>query len=176
VEPVEGIERGGMLYVKGPNQMLGYLLHSQPGVVQPAKSPLAGWYETGDIVEVDADGYVRISGRVKRFAKVAGEMVSLEVVENIANLAAPGKAHASTAVASDRRGEVIVLATEDRTLRRDRLVAAAREAGLPELAVARVVLPVDKIPRLGSGKFDYVTLKELAAARLAGETVEPAVT
>jgi acyl-[acyl-carrier-protein]-phospholipid O-acyltransferase / long-chain-fatty-acid--[acyl-carrier-protein] ligase len=164
VTPVPGIERGGLLHVRGPNLMSGYLLHSEPGKLQPPVSSVKGpgWYETGDIVEVDEDGFVRILGRVKRFAKVAGEMVSLEVVEQMANTASPGKAHAATTVSSLKRGEMILLYSEDRELRRDRLLAVAREGGMPEVAVPRQVQHVDKLPRLGSGKTDYVTLKELA--------------
>lgn len=165
VSPVPGIERGGMLHVRGPNLMLGYLLHDAPGKLRPPVSSVMGpgWYETGDIVEIDGDGFLKIVGRVKRFAKVAGEMVSLEVVEQMANLASPSRAHAATTVSSVKRGEVILLYTEDRELKRDRLLAAARESGLPEVAVPRAVQLVDKLPRLGSGKVDYVGLKERAA-------------
>ena len=60
--------------------MMGYYLFDNPGVLHP---PSEGWYSTGDIVELDAQGYIHIKGRVKRFAKVAGEMVSLEVVEHL---------------------------------------------------------------------------------------------
>ncbi len=167
VTPVAGIERGGMLHVRGPNLMLGYLRHDKPGEIQPPASTVGpGWYETGDIVEVDSDGYLKIVGRVKRFAKVAGEMVSLEVVEQIASIASPARVHASSTVSNAQRGEVIVLFTEDRELRRDALLAAARGGGFPEVAVARSILPVDKLPRLGSGKIDYVTLAEMAARAL----------
>jgi acyl-[acyl-carrier-protein]-phospholipid O-acyltransferase/long-chain-fatty-acid--[acyl-carrier-protein] ligase len=140
VSPVEGIERGGMLHVRGPNLMSGYLLHNAPGKLQPPVSSVMGpgWYETGDIVEIDDDGFVTIAGRVKRFAKVAGEMVSLEVVEQMAALASPDKAHAATTVADARRGETILLYTEDQELKRDRVSAAARQAGLPEVAVPRL--------------------------------------
>ncbi len=76
LEPVEGIDKGGKLVVKGPNVMLGYLLHDQPGVLQPpSTSKGVGWYDTGDIVDVDNEGFVTIFGRAKRFAKVGGEMV-----------------------------------------------------------------------------------------------------
>ncbi len=165
VTPVPGIERGGMLHVRGPNLMLGYLLHDAPGKLQPPVSSVkgAGWYETGDIVEIDEDGYLKIVGRVKRFAKVAGEMVSLEVVEQMANLASHGKAHAATSVSNVKRGEVILLYTEDRELRRDRILAVARQGGMAEVAVPRQVQQIDKLPRLGSGKIDYVSLKALAA-------------
>jgi acyl-[acyl-carrier-protein]-phospholipid O-acyltransferase/long-chain-fatty-acid--[acyl-carrier-protein] ligase len=164
VEPVEGIERGGILHVRGPNRMLGYLRDDAPGVIQePRSSRGEGWYDTGDVVEIDEDGYLTIVGRVKRFAKVAGEMVSLEVAEAIANTASPHRAHGATLYASERRGEIVVLYTEDRELKRDKLLEAARAQGYPEVAVARVVVAVDKLPRLGSGKCDYVRLKEMAA-------------
>lgn len=164
LEPVEGIDRGGMLHVRGPNQMTGYMLYDQPGKIQPPKSSYKpGWYETGDVVDIDEDGYVTIQGRVKRFAKVAGEMVSLEVVELMATAASPQRAHAASAISSERRGEVLVLFTEDKELRREHLQSAARRGGLPEVAIPRVIVPLDKIPRLGSGKFDYVTLKQMAA-------------
>lgn len=161
--PVEGLARGAVLHVRGPNVMLGYLKHDQPGVLQPPCSEFGpGWYDTGDVVEIDAQGYVTILERVKRFAKVAGEMVSLEVVERIAAAAAPGKAHAASMVADGRRGEMIVLFTEASGLRREDLMEAARRLGLPEVAVARRIHCLDKLPRLGSGKFDYLALKTLA--------------
>src|SRR3984885_5675694 len=84
IEPVPGIERGGILHVRGPNLMKGYLLFDRPGVISPPSSLREGWYSTGDIVEIDDDDFVHIRGRVKRFAKIAGEMISLEVVEKIA--------------------------------------------------------------------------------------------
>jgi acyl-[acyl-carrier-protein]-phospholipid O-acyltransferase/long-chain-fatty-acid--[acyl-carrier-protein] ligase len=171
IEPVEGIEHGGLLHVRGPNLMLGYLLHDRPGELRPPTSSRgAGWYDTGDVAEIDEEGFVRLVGRVKRFAKVAGEMVSLEAVEQIALAASPAKAHAATAVASERRGEMIVLFTEDRDLRREHLAAAARQAGHPEVAVPRSVIQVEKIPRLGNGKFDYVTVKAMAEQHLPAPT------
>jgi acyl-[acyl-carrier-protein]-phospholipid O-acyltransferase/long-chain-fatty-acid--[acyl-carrier-protein] ligase len=167
IEPVEGIERGGILHVKGANVMLGYLRAGKPGVLEPPSSIFGpGWYSSGDIVEIDEDGFVRIAGRVKRFAKIAGEMISLEVVEQIAVAASPNRGHASTTVTSERRGESIVLFTEDPELRREHLASAARERGLPELAVARQVIHIDRLPRLGSGKADYVQLKDMARERV----------
>jgi acyl-[acyl-carrier-protein]-phospholipid O-acyltransferase/long-chain-fatty-acid--[acyl-carrier-protein] ligase len=169
IVPVPGIERGGLLHVRGPNLMSGYLRHDNPGKIEPPGSSLGpGWYETGDIVEIDDEGYITIAGRVKRFAKVAGEMVSLEVVERIAALASPDRVHAATTVSSVQRGEVIVLYTEDRTLRRDQLQQAARQQGLPEIAIPRQVIGIDKLPRLGSGKVDYIALKETAAQAFSG--------
>jgi acyl-[acyl-carrier-protein]-phospholipid O-acyltransferase/long-chain-fatty-acid--[acyl-carrier-protein] ligase len=143
--------------------MLGYLLYDRPGELQPPSAlGRAGWYSTGDVVEIDEDGFLYIRGRVKRFAKVAGEMVSLEVVERIAVAAAPGFMHAAATRPDPGKGEALVLFTTAPELSREALLAAARTQGVSELAVPRVIRRVDAIPLLGSGKTDYVTLKRLA--------------
>ncbi len=163
VEPVEGIEGAGLLHVRGPNVMLGYLSESRPGRIEPVSSVYGpGWYNTGDVASVDGAGFIRIVGRMKRFAKVAGEMVSLELVERIASLASPAAQHASAAVSESGRGETILLFTEDPRLRREHLQAAAREIGAPELAIPRRIIPIHEIPALGSGKKDYATLGRMA--------------
>lgn len=161
LESVPGIAQGGLLSVRGPNVMRGYYLFDAPGELKP---PADGWYSTGDVVEVDADGFVRILGRVKRFAKIAGEMVSLETVEQIANRASSSAQHAATTQADAQRGESIVLFTTDSDLGRDALLSAARELGSPELAIARKIVRVATLPLLGTGKTDYVTLKQMAEA------------
>lgn len=167
---VPGITQGGLLQVKGPNIMLGYYLFDNPGIIQPPLADLgnqengAGWYNTGDIVQVDADGFVHILGRVKRFAKVAGEMVSLESVEQIANRASPEHQHAASTQTDAQRGENILLFTTDANLVREALQMAARELGHPELAIARKIIPLPELPLLGTGKMDYVTLKNMAEA------------
>jgi acyl-[acyl-carrier-protein]-phospholipid O-acyltransferase/long-chain-fatty-acid--[acyl-carrier-protein] ligase len=163
IEAVPGIEGGGLLHVRGPNLMLGYFLYDNPGVLAAPKSDMgAGWYNTGDVVEIDAEGFVYIKGRVKRFAKIAGEMVSLEVVEKLAVAASPGAQHAATTQADAQRGESIVLFTTDPALGRDALMQAARAAGQPELAVPRKIVAVESLPLLGTGKIDYVSLKKMA--------------
>jgi acyl-[acyl-carrier-protein]-phospholipid O-acyltransferase/long-chain-fatty-acid--[acyl-carrier-protein] ligase len=163
--PVPGIDGGGLLHVRGPNLMSGYLRFEKPGELEPPASDIgAGWYSTGDIVTFDEDAYVRIVGRVKRFAKVAGEMVSLEVVEKMAVSASPAAVHAASTQADAQRGETIVLFTTDGELSRDRLQTVARDAGWPEIAVPRKILRVDSLPLLGTGKLDYVTLKAWAEA------------
>jgi acyl-[acyl-carrier-protein]-phospholipid O-acyltransferase/long-chain-fatty-acid--[acyl-carrier-protein] ligase len=159
--PVSGIERGGVLHVRGPNVMLGYVYYENPGVLVPPHSELgAGWHETGDVVDIDEDGFVHILGRVKRFAKVAGEMISLEVVEKIAAAASSDYQHAASSRPDDRRGEVIVLFTTDPALTRERLQQAAQALGTSEIAVPREILNVREIPLLGTGKVNYVRLKE----------------
>ena len=159
LESIPGIENGGLLSVKGENVMLGYYLFDAPGVLKPTEN---GWYNTGDIVQVDAQGFIHIKGRVKRFAKVAGEMVSLEVVEQIANTAAPEQQHAASTQADAQRGENIILFTTDAKLKREDLQLVAKNLKLPELAVARKIILINEIPLLGTGKTDYVTLKNMA--------------
>ena len=116
LEPVAGLERGGRLWVKGPNVMLGYLRYEQPGVLEP---PEDGWYDTGDIVDLDAQGFVTILGRAKRFAKIGGEMVSLAAVEDFVHRLSPDAQHAVVALPDPRKGERIVLVTTDQALDRD---------------------------------------------------------
>ncbi|MDO8962179.1 MAG: bifunctional acyl-ACP--phospholipid O-acyltransferase/long-chain-fatty-acid--ACP ligase [Methylophilus sp.] len=161
LEPVPGIAEGGVLYVKGENVMLGYYKFEAPAELSP---PEDGWYNTGDVVEVDAEGFIFIKGRVKRFAKVAGEMVSLEVVEKIAHTAAPDYQHAASTQNDTQRGENIVLFTTDPALKREDLQIVAKNLGSPELAIARKIVQLEEIPLLGTGKTDYVTLKQMAEA------------
>jgi acyl-[acyl-carrier-protein]-phospholipid O-acyltransferase/long-chain-fatty-acid--[acyl-carrier-protein] ligase len=161
--PVPGIEQGGILHVYGPNVMSGYLKVDQPGVLQAPESDAGpGWYETGDIVDIDEDGFVRIVGRVKRFAKVAGEMVSLEAAEKLAIAAAPAGQHAISSQPDPGKGEALVLFTTDAGVDRAALQKAAQQLGLPELAVPRKIVRVDALPLLGTGKTDYVSLKRMA--------------
>lgn len=159
LESVPGIHAGGLLHVRGENVMKGYYLFDNPGVLNP---PEDGWYNTGDIVEVDAQGFIHIKGRVKRFAKVAGEMVSLEVVEKIANTAAPEHQHAASTQTDAQRGENIILFTTDPALKREDLQIVAKNLGNPEIAIARKIVRIAELPLLGTGKTDYVTLKQMA--------------
>jgi acyl-[acyl-carrier-protein]-phospholipid O-acyltransferase/long-chain-fatty-acid--[acyl-carrier-protein] ligase len=161
--PVPGIERGGELHVRGPNVMLGYYRFENPGVIDPPRSELGeGWYDTGDVVDIDAQGFVTILGRIKRFAKVAGEMVSLEAVERIAQAASPERQHGSLAIPDEQKGEVVMLCTTDPELTTERLLQTARALGFPELAVPKRIVVLQELPLLGSGKVDYPHLREKA--------------
>jgi acyl-[acyl-carrier-protein]-phospholipid O-acyltransferase/long-chain-fatty-acid--[acyl-carrier-protein] ligase len=163
--PVPGIDKGGMLHVRGPNVMSGYYRFDAPGQLQaPSSDAGEGWYETGDVVSIDNDGFVSIVGRVKRFAKVAGEMVSLEVVEKLATHASPTAMHGASSQVDGARGEAIVLFTTDKALTRDALSSSAKTLGNPEIAVPRKIQYVEALPLLGTGKTDYVTLKRMAEA------------
>ena len=163
LENIPGIEDGGLLHVRGENVMMGYYLFDAPGVLQPPSTDFgAGWYNTGDIVQVDTQGFIHIKGRVKRFAKIAGEMVSLEVVEKIASTAAPEQQHAASTQTDVQRGETIVLFTTDAGLKREDLQIVAKNLKLPEIAIARKIIHIAELPLLGTGKTDYVTLKQMA--------------
>jgi acyl-[acyl-carrier-protein]-phospholipid O-acyltransferase/long-chain-fatty-acid--[acyl-carrier-protein] ligase len=169
IEPVEGIREGGRLMVKGPNVMLGYLHSDRPGELVP---PLDGWHDTGDIVSIDEEGYLAIRGRLKRFAKIGGETISLTVVENCASALWPDHAHAAVAVRDERRGESIVLVTTNPEANRSELIAWVRNHGVPELAVPRRVIPVADVPVLGTGKTDYVSVSKIVAKH-AETALEP---
>jgi acyl-[acyl-carrier-protein]-phospholipid O-acyltransferase/long-chain-fatty-acid--[acyl-carrier-protein] ligase len=160
VEAVPGIEASGRLSVSGPNVMLGYLRADSPGVLQP---PPDGWYDTGDIVDIDAEGFITIKGRMKRFAKIAGEMVPLGGVEELAAKAYPKSAHAVVSLPDAKKGERVVLVTDHPDAQRSQLTAVARETGLPEIFVPRSIVHVKSIPLLGSGKIDYVEVARLCS-------------
>jgi acyl-[acyl-carrier-protein]-phospholipid O-acyltransferase/long-chain-fatty-acid--[acyl-carrier-protein] ligase len=160
LDPVPGIAEGGRLLLRGPNVMAGYLRAEQPGALAP---PEDGWHDTGDIVRIDDEGFVTIAGRAKRFAKLAGEMVSLAVAERIAVAAYPDYRHAVVALPDSRRGERLVLVSEAPAVRRDALALAAHREGLPEIAIPREVVAVAALPLLGSGKTDYAAVSRLAA-------------
>lgn len=163
LDPVPGIDAGGRLVVRGANVMKGYFLADNPGQLIP---PENGWYDTGDIVSIDEHGFVTIEGRVKRFAKVAGEMVSLGAVEDLAATAWPDMRHGAVSVPDARKGEQVVLLSECENADRDTLLKIARDKGVAEIMVPKTVLVVKELPLLGSGKTDYPGVEALVKAEL----------
>ncbi len=158
LEPVPGIEDGGKLVVSGPNTMLGYLKDDRPGELQP---PPDGWHDTGDIVSVDDRGFITIKGRAKRFAKIAGEMVSLAAIENLAAHLWPDEISAAAAVPDQRKGERVILLTRHKGATRGDFAAFAKLRGAADVMVPADVRVVEEIPLLGSGKLDFAGVKRM---------------
>ena len=163
LEPVEGVADGGRLFVHGPNVMKGYLNADANAKFQA----LGGWYDTGDIVSVDAEGYLHILGRMKRFAKVSGEMVSLTAVEDALAGAFPHYGlHCQTAVITrpdENKGELLIAVTNEPRLTLDEIRAAIKAKGLTNLSVPRELKVVKEIPKLGTGKVNHRELQALMA-------------
>jgi len=162
LDPVEGIDEGGRLYVRGPNVMLGYLKADRPGMLVP---PEEGWHDTGDIVAIDRDGFVTIKGRAKRFAKIGGEMISLAAVESLASELWPESQSAVVTEPDPRRGERLVLVTEKEGATRAAFQGYAKARGASDLMAPAEVMIVDKLPLLGSGKADLVGVAQLVVGR-----------
>jgi acyl-[acyl-carrier-protein]-phospholipid O-acyltransferase/long-chain-fatty-acid--[acyl-carrier-protein] ligase len=159
LEHIPGISKGGSLYIRGPNIMKGYLLHDKPEEIQ---APKDGWYDTGDIVSVDDDGFVYIQGRAKRFAKIAGEMVSLTAVEEICKHCWPEYDHVALAFPDPAKGERLVLMNTLESPNRKDLINYAKDHGINELQVPKKYLYVSEIPLLGTGKIHYVAAQAMA--------------
>ena len=172
LDKVEGVEEGGRLFVRGPNVMLGYLKVDNPGVLEP---PEEGWHDTGDIVTIDEQGFIAIKGRAKRFAKVAGEMISLSAVEALASDLWPNAPSAVIAVPDARRGERLILVTQQKNATRAEIQAFAKAKHASDLMIPSDVWTVEKLPMLGSGKVDNISLAEIVRERLAAAPPKPAV-
>jgi acyl-[acyl-carrier-protein]-phospholipid O-acyltransferase / long-chain-fatty-acid--[acyl-carrier-protein] ligase len=166
LEKVEGVEEGGRLYVRGPNVMLGYLKVENPGVLEP---PEAGWHDTGDIVTIDEQGFITIKGRAKRFAKIGGEMISLAAVEALASELWPDALSTVTAAPDLRKGERLVLLTQQKGATRADFQAFAKAKHASDLMIPSEVWVVEKLPLLGSGKVDMMATAKLVHDRLAAK-------
>lgn len=164
LEVVEGIETGGNLSVRGPNLMEGYLLYEQ------GFQPVADWFSSGDVVSVDSDGFVTIQARLKRFAKVAGEMINLQQIEDAAFACFGSGIFAALALGDGRRGERILLFSTNSKADRNTLREHLLKEGHSGLYVPTEIVAVDKMPLLGSGKPDYISLKKEFAS--LGEEAE----
>lgn len=168
LEPVPGIEHGGKLHVAGPNIMKGYLLPDNPGVLVPPCSLYGeGWYDTGDIVDIDDEGFIKIQGRSKRFAKISGEMVSLTAVEQLASAAWPEAHHAAVGLPEAKKGEQVILLTTQRDASPKHLAEAS--PGVASINLPKKVFVVEKVPVLPTGKTDYIAATQLADSLLMAE-------
>jgi len=156
LDAVSGIEEGGELLVKGPNVMKGYLIHGKGFI------PAEEWYHTGDLVTTDKDGFISIQSRLKRFAKIGGEMVSLNLIEELAMQCFGHSGFAAITVNDPRKGERVLLFTTDETVALSQLRTYLTEKQYSPLLIPGTMQVIKTLPLLGSGKTDYVTLKQLA--------------
>ncbi len=165
LEEVPGLEDpdAGRLFVRGPNIMRGYLKADKPAVLQPLET---GWYDTGDICKLDEDGFVTISGRAKRFAKIGGEMVSLTAIEALAAELWPDEQHVATALPDPKKGEQIVLLTTRQKPAASELQVHGKTRGWAELQLPKLLHEISEIPLLGSGKTDYGAVADFAREKL----------
>jgi acyl-[acyl-carrier-protein]-phospholipid O-acyltransferase/long-chain-fatty-acid--[acyl-carrier-protein] ligase len=126
---------------------------------------LNGWYDTGDIASVDAERFVTILGRLKRFAKVSGEMVSLTAVEDALAGAFPQYGLRCQVAVLSRpdvdKGEMLIAVTNESRLQLDEIRAAIKAKGLANLCAPREVKYVREIPKLGTGKVNHRELARL---------------
>ena len=152
LEKVEGVDEGGRLFVKGDNIMRGYIKADKPGKLQP---PHENWYDTGDIVNVDEEGFVTILGRAKRFAKIAGEMVSLTAVETAIEKLYIGAVQGVVTIPDEMKGEQLVLITDREDAKASDIQAFFRKEGFSDLWVPKKVIYTPTPPVMGTGKFDY---------------------
>lgn len=157
IQPVEGIAQGGRLIVRGPNIMMGYLSSEKPGVILISES---GWHDTGDIVTMDEERFITIAGRAKRFAKIAGEMISLSAVESVAASIWPELLHAAVSKKCQRKGEQILLFSEAEKADKTIFIKKIKELSYSELLIPQQIFPGSKIPVLPSGKIDYMTIEK----------------
>ncbi len=161
LEPVEGVAEGGRLHVRGPNVMRGYLNKE----ANEKFKALGGWYDTGDIAKVDADGFVTILGRLKRFAKISGEMVSLTAVEEALAGAFPQFGQRLQIAVISRpdsdKGEALIAVSNEPKLTLQDLRGAIHARGLPNLAVPRELKHIKELPKLGTGKVNHRELEKL---------------
>lgn len=156
--PVEGITEGARLWVAGPNIMLGYLYFDDPCNIHP---PEEGWHDTGDIVEMDEEGYLSIKGRVKRFAKIAGEMISLTAIEEEIYSLWPDAQHAVISVDDKRKGEQIILVTNYKNAQLNEQHTYFKKRGMTELMIPRKIITLKELPLMASGKVDYQSVLRL---------------
>lgn len=166
LEPVQGVHEGGRLWLKGPNIMLGYMKITNPGMLEPLQD---GWYDTGDIVKIDEEGFITILGRAKRFAKFGGEMISLAAVEEVINECWPDYINAVVLLQGGPRGETLSLITTYEEMKRDALRQKLAEMGVAEIAVPRKIVYMSNMPLLATGKVDYVRLEEMLKEKEDGE-------
>lgn len=160
------LNQRGILDLQGANVFKGYL-NNREATEQVFHD---GWFRTGDLARIDKDGYLFIEGRISRFSKLGGEMVPHGRVEQIVAECfeledAESPLVAVTGVSDEVKGEALVLLAAVE-IRPDELRSRMLKAGIPNLWIPRIILRVDTIPSLASGKLDLKALDALALRKL----------
>ncbi len=154
--PVPGLKEGGRLLIKGDNVMAGYLSADNPGELIP---PPDGWHDTGDIVTIDEEGYIKIIGRAKRFADIAGEKVSLAAVEVVAFDLWPDFLSAAARLPDVKKGERIVLVTNNPDADLSTFARFAKGRGEADILVPAELI-IGEVPVLATGKVDLASVQK----------------
>ena len=161
-----GPDEAGLLLVTGPNVMQGYL--GRPELT--AEAIRDGWYRTGDVARIDADGFIHITDRLSRFSKIGGEMVPHirieEAIRNLLQLDEDELRLAVAAVPDEKKGERLVVLHTGLPLSGEEICRRLAQSGLPPIWIpsADSFRQVEAIPVLGTGKLDLKRTKELASA------------
>lgn len=158
IEKIEGYEEGGLLFLKGKNIMLGYQLDDS----QKFSGVIDGWYNTGDVAKIDDEGYLFILGRLKRFAKIAGEMISLAQVEDIPKKKWPDNSSAVCAIKDSAKGEALILITDNKMAKLETIIDTMKNSGFSSLYYPKKIKIIHEFPILGSGKINFKKLQEIA--------------
>ena len=152
IENIEGYDEGGLLYIRGKNVITHYLNQSKK----------FDWYNTGDVVRVDEDGYLYILGRLKRFAKIAGEMISLSQVEEFPKKFWPNNISVVCSIKDNEKGEALILITDKKNPDLQKLNSFMKDEGLSNLYLPKKIKFLEEFPILGSGKIDFKKLQDIA--------------
>jgi len=156
IDKVEGIEEGGNLLLKGPNIMKGYMIHDKGFI------PCGAWYNTGDIVTVDDEDYIFIISRLKRFAKIAGKMLSLNKIEELALECFGTSDFYSINIPHQHKGEKVVLFTTVPNISNQTFKSFIKEKNMSYLYIPNKIVFIEEVPVLQSGKTDYPALVKIA--------------
>ncbi|CAI3941774.1 MFS transporter [Commensalibacter papalotli (ex Botero et al. 2024)] len=168
ITPVPGISIGGKLSIKGHNIMMGYMLNTNPGVIQPIENE---WYDTGDIVSIDSDNFITISGRVKRFAKIGGEMISMSAVESMTTKIWPTATNAVVNLTDEKKGEQLLLITTQQDATIEQMLSYSKKHDIAKIMIPKTVKIVKEIPLFATGKINYPELqKQLHLLKLENST------